>query len=136
MNFDEIAKRAHDGVYDSDLPAGEPRAAAWEAYKRDAAQKGADFREHLRSALAEIGVPVDAIGLVAALAWEDGHAHGYSEVVIHAERLGLLAERVAVAARRDAREGLLARLEGVKHIARENFLPLIDEVLPEEGGRP
>lgn len=114
-------------------PAGEPRTPEREAYKRAVAKRGEEFRGHLRSALVEIGVPVGAVGLVAAYAWEDGHAHGYSEVVIHAERLGLLADRVAVAARRDARDGLLARLEGVKHIARESFLSLIDEVLPASG---
>lgn len=132
MDFDTLAKNVSTGMYHTSLPYGAKGSDERAAYREDNWRRDVEFHEHANEALRQIGVPADAIGAVLSEAWDAGHAYGYSEVVIHAERLGELVAGAAKRERDRIRDALLSRLDGVKHIARESFLPLIDEVLSEE----
>lgn len=86
---------AVSGLYDNKLPyrSTSPNIStqkARQAYRAEEHRLTSLFMIDAKKYAIELGVPVRYAERVVAKAWEDGHAYGYAEVVVHIDALAEL----------------------------------------------
>lgn len=80
-------KKIESGYYETELLYGS-KGSAREAYNLDHNRLLAEFKYDARMFLIEGGVPEMYVDNVYKKAWEDGHAHGFTEIL--SEMYGLI----------------------------------------------
>ena len=77
MDFEQKVRSEH---YKNDLPYGrQPQVLA--AYNQREHEVVTEFMTDLKAWMVEQGVPQQYVSKLASKAWEDGHAHGFSEIL-------------------------------------------------------
>lgn len=76
----DFEQKVYGGEYRTKLPYG-PTHVERNAHREDEDRLTAQFREDARAYAIEQGVPEQYVSKVVSRAWEDGHAHGFEEIL-------------------------------------------------------